>query len=135
MIVFNFDKQRAFTPVGDKPSKFRPEQSLSVKEILERFAFIDGEPLRRVVAQGYPEQLDDESMFDQALDWDSLDMAERQDLYEQSKEIVERFEAEQTANAVKHSRSESDPHEGSQSPNSEQSEQTANWFAVSIENV
>lgn len=66
---------------------FVPEMSLPVKDILAQFAFVDNMRLAEYAKHGYDVANEDDEDFD-VLDPDSLDLAEREELYDESKEVL-----------------------------------------------
>ena len=71
--------------------KFVPEMSLPIKMILEQFSFIDNVRLADIARQGYAGANDDENDFD-VTDFDSLDPAEREEVYNNAAAIVKAYE-------------------------------------------
>lgn len=76
------------TEVYDAVSMTQPDMSMSVKEIVEQFAFIGDTPLGMMTYQE-PTLRDDEALLGGALDLDGLDIAELEEL---STSLMERAE-------------------------------------------
>lgn len=76
------------TEVYDAVSMTQPDMSMSVKEIVEQFAFIGDTPLGMMTYQE-PTLRDDESLLGGSLDLDGLDIAELEEL---STSLMERAE-------------------------------------------
>lgn len=74
----------SFTPVLDSVSLTQPEMSLSIKQIIDRFAFVGEVPLGMMTFEE-PSVKDDELLFD-SVDVERLDIAELEDLAHQLNE-------------------------------------------------
>lgn len=72
------------TPVIDSVSLTQPEMSLSIKQIIDRFAFVGEVPLGMMNFEE-PSVKDDELLFD-SVDVERLDIAELEDLAHQLNE-------------------------------------------------
>lgn len=83
----------AYTEMDYQTDEFVPEMSLGIKEILAQFAYVDNMRLVDLMKQGYTAP-DDDDDFD-LPDFDSLDIAQKQEYYEHSKEFIKKFEDEQ----------------------------------------
>lgn len=66
---------------------FVPEMSLPIKEILSQFAYIDNIRLGDMAKRGYDVASDDDDDFETA-DFDQMDIAEREELYDDSVKVV-----------------------------------------------
>ena len=71
--------------------KFVPEMSLPIKTILEQFSFIDNVRLADMARQGYENANNDDDDFS-VEDFDSLDPAERQEVFENAQAIVRAYQ-------------------------------------------
>lgn len=72
---------------------FVPEMSLPIEQILQQFAYVDNVRLGDLARQGFEHADANEDDFD-VENFDSLDYAERDDIYNQAKQIVEKYEEE-----------------------------------------
>lgn len=70
--------------------KFVPEMSLPIKDILSQFAFIDNVRLADIAKQGYEFADDNEDDFD-VENFDTLDPAEKEDLYNRAKDVIDKY--------------------------------------------
>lgn len=78
----------AKTPVFDNVSKTVPDQSLSLRDMLLQFAYLDGRKLEEIVNRGFDGDEDDEDML--GVDAAALDFAELHDrLIELTPPVVE----------------------------------------------
>lgn len=71
--------------------RFVPEMSLPVKDILQQFAFVDQVRIADLAQQGYDFADNNEDDFD-VDDFDNLDPAEKDEIYRQATEIVDRYQ-------------------------------------------
>lgn len=90
------ERSTIVTQVIDHVGKFIPEMSLPVKDILSQFAYVDNVRLLDLMKQGY---FGDETDDFETPDFASLDIAEKQELYEKSKEFIAKYEQEQMSRA------------------------------------
>lgn len=88
----DLDYKEVLTPVTDHVGKFVPEMSLPIKDILNQFSYVDNIRLSEIAKQGYNIGDDNDHDFD-LPEFDDLDMAERQEVYEQAKVFVSEYEA------------------------------------------
>lgn len=89
------DKAVGICRLVSEVDAFVPEMSLPIRDILNQFAFIDGVRLKDLALQGYDVANDDEDDFHTA-DFDQMDMAEREELRDESVESLRRIAAEQS---------------------------------------
>lgn len=93
----------AITIVKDHKSCTMPDQSTSIKELLERFAFVDGisvgELQRMSQAKGYAADQSEESLWE-TPDLDGLDIAELQELADAAGEKIAAYKAQQERAAL-----------------------------------
>lgn len=101
----NLDPEECITHLDTDTDMFVPEMSMPVEQILAQFAFVDGVRLQDMMKRGYSE-VDDDSVFDYP-DFDSLDIAEKEALYHDSKEFIHKYESmkQQASQAEKSSES------------------------------
>lgn len=66
---------------------FVPEMSMPIKDILSQFAYIDNIRLGDMAKRGYDVASDDDDDFETA-DFDQMDIAEREELYDDSVKVV-----------------------------------------------
>lgn len=66
---------------------FVPEMSLPIKDILAQFAFVDNIRMADMAKRGYEVASDDDDDFETA-DFDQMDLAEREELYDDSVKIL-----------------------------------------------
>lgn len=81
---FSYDHKKMRREVNNKPSLTVPDQSLSVKQILDRYA--RGLPLGGMKVPVYDGEED-------VPDFNKLDLAERQELLEQTKQSITNIKA------------------------------------------
>lgn len=77
-IPFTSIGDKSYTHVYDAESLTQPEMSLSVKEIVQRFAYLGETPVG-MLSFAPPEIKDDERLFD-SVDVERLDIAELEEL-------------------------------------------------------
>lgn len=77
-IPFHPIGEKSFTNVYDSESLTQPEMSLSIKEIVQRFAYLGETPVG-MLSFAPPEIKDDERLFD-SVDVERLDIAELEEL-------------------------------------------------------
>lgn len=70
---------------------FVPEMSLPIKDILQQFAYIDNIRLADIAKQGYEHANNDDSDFD-VEDFDRLDPAEKEELFNRASEVISKYE-------------------------------------------
>ena len=89
--AFDFiSEEETLTHVNDPVGKFVPELSLPINAILQQFAYVDQVRLLDLAKQGYHIGNDDDTDFE-VPDFDSMDIAEKQEYYEHCQDIVERY--------------------------------------------
>lgn len=83
--------EESFTHVNDPIGKFVPELSLPLGQILQQFAYVDQVRLMDLAKMGYNIGNDDDDDFD-IPDFDSMDIAEKQEYYEHCQDVVKRYQ-------------------------------------------
>lgn len=83
--LFCLEEDEMYTQVQDQVSMFVPDQSMSVRDIIQQFA---------ITGQALPtEPIEDGSEdFDDAIDLRSLDIAELQELSEHARSILDDYQ-------------------------------------------
>lgn len=83
--LFSLEESEMYTQVQDQVSMFVPDQSMSVRDIIQQFA---------ISGQSLPiEPIDEGSEdFDDAIDLRSLDIAELQELSEHARSILDDYQ-------------------------------------------
>ena len=70
---------------------FVPEMSLPIKDILQQFSYVDNVRLVDMAKHGFEFADKNDSDFD-ISEFDTLDLAERDELYRKSRAIIDRYE-------------------------------------------
>lgn len=90
-LVRFIDWDDVLTPVEDPVSLFVPEMSLSVRDIIARFAYVDQNTLLSQAMSGYDG--DDDDNWDGFEDLASMDIAELQALNERATSLLNDYAA------------------------------------------
>lgn len=85
------DVETGVSRLKSRVDSFVPEMSLPIKDILQQFAYVDNVRLVDMAKRGFEFANDNEKDFDIA-EFDTLDLAERDELYRQSRAIIDRYE-------------------------------------------
>jgi hypothetical protein len=83
--LFSLEEEEMYTEVQDQVSMFVPDQSMSVRDIIQQFA---------LTGQALPTDPIEEGSedFDDAIDLRSLDIAELQELSEHARTILDDYQ-------------------------------------------
>lgn len=73
--------------------KFQPEMSLPIEQILLQYSYIDNIRMAEMARQGYEYANKNDEDFD-VEDFDTLDPAEKEEIYSRASDIVNRYRAQ-----------------------------------------
>lgn len=87
------DVERGICTLLSDENCFVPEMSLPIEDILRQFSYVDNVRLADLARNGYEHADTNESDFD-VEEFDTLDLAEREQLYSDALDVVNRYEAQ-----------------------------------------